>query len=76
MAADLEMGSLRVEMRKRFCVWEVVAAARESGLGKGSSRAVMWFVILVWWRWKLAGSFVWGVEKGELVEDEQSWRYA
>lgn len=46
MAADFEMGSLRVEMRKRFCVWEVVAAARESGLGKGSSRAVMWFVIV------------------------------
>lgn len=61
MAADLEMGSLRVEMRKRFCVWEVVAAPRESGLGKGSSREVMWFVIFVLgdggsWR---AASFGW-----------------
>jgi hypothetical protein len=54
------MGSLRVEMRKRFCVWEVVATARESGLGKGSSRAVMWFVI-----------FFFGVEAGGQLRREK-----
>src|SRR5687767_14326716 len=45
MGAALEMGSLRVEMRKRFWVWDVVAASSEAGEGKGSSRAVMWFMM-------------------------------
>lgn len=42
MVPDLEMGSLRVEMRNLLCECVVVAEARACGLGNGSFGSEIW----------------------------------